>query len=441
MSRTIAVASMLLFLVPCFATAQSSCGVLIGPALLDARGTNGFGSPSPTTFIDVGRPAVMATSATQGSIDYTFLNTNPVTVKFASVYVSGNSYVVRNSSVGYQMTGQLHATELHQFPLSPSVVFQPGDLLAVILSSSDPNNSGGIAGFADNPNGIVVAAGDVTAGPVQSTFADPGVAFAANVTGIGSCNEFPAPEVFFPAVGDVTGLAHYTTDVRILTLLSGAITQPGTDVRMQWTLRDRTQGAVAVSQGSAVASKVTRTGATLGAISGIAPPYLGTLTVAFPDYYSLYDARRPPAAILGRVAANARIAANTASGESASTVPAVSCNQIGHQVAVAFHVPANHRLNVGIASAQLNSCGIFKPATLVHVNVNGGTDVPIPMPGESIQLNDVTGSNSVLPDAKGLTDGVIYVTVDDEASRIVAYTSVLDNGSQSSNITLGLVTR
>ncbi|MGZ7041511.1 MAG: hypothetical protein ACXVH7_06960, partial [Thermoanaerobaculia bacterium] len=77
----------------------------------------------------------------------------------------------------------------------------------------------------------------------------------------------------------------------------------------------------------------------------------------------------------------------------------------------------------------------------VVARVNDGANVIIAMPAETFQLDNITGPNSPLPGAIGLTDGVVYLTVMDEASRIVAYSSLLDNTSQSATLTYGTVVR
>jgi hypothetical protein len=243
-----------------------------------------------------------------------------------------------------------------------------------------------------------------------------GVAMAVAAQGT-ACGVVPAAEVFLPVVGDVNGRAHYSTDV---SLFAPAATS------VSWTIRDRTSDANA-------ATRISGSGPANGTLAGLPPSYLGSMTISVPG------ARRGRAT--DDVNATARIVARIDVGETGSSIGAVSCDRIGHSIAVPFHVVAGHRVNIGVASAQLNSCGVFKPSTAVAVRVNDGASVTIAMPAETIQLDDITGASSPLSDARGLTDGVVYLTVTDEASRIVAYASLLDNASQSATLTIGNVIR
>jgi hypothetical protein len=121
---------------------------------------------------------------------------------------------------------------------------------------------------------------------------------------------------------------------------------------------------------------------------------------------------------------------------------AVGCHGIGRRFLVPFHVTPNHRLNIGIASAQIASCGVSAPAKAVTIRVLQpipGSIVTVPMPGESTQLNNVTSPGSVVPDAIGLTDGIFEVRVADEASRILVYTVLQDNVSQDTAAGYGLI--
>jgi hypothetical protein len=89
-----------------------------------------------------------------------------------------------------------------------------------------------------------------------------------------------------------------------------------------------------------------------------------------------------------------------------------------------------------------STCGVFTPAKAVVVEVNDFADnVLVQMPAESLQLDDITGPASPLASARGLSDGVVRVTVVDEATRIVGYAAVIDNTSNAGTITIGRVDR
>ena len=178
----------------------------------------------------------------------------------------------------------------------------------------------------------------------------------------------------------------------------------------------------------------------VGTLNGLPDAYVGSMTLSVPGYNGKYK-NNDTLRLSDDAIATARITARIPLGETGSSINGVSCERIGHVIAVPFHVTANHRVNIGIASAQLNSCGIFKPATSVVARVNDGASVLVAMPAETFQLDNITGPNTPLTDAIGLTDGVVYITVTDEASRIVAYSSLLDNTSQSATLTYGTVVR
>src|SRR4029078_6048359 len=102
-----------------------------------------------------------------------------------------------------------------------------------------------------------------------------------------------------------------------------------------------------------VATVVTGTSSPVGAISSLPASYLGSMTLSAPS------AAPRGTRVSDRASAVARITADIAAGETGSSIGAVSCEQLGHTIAVPFHVTAGHRVNIGIASAQLNSCSIY----------------------------------------------------------------------------------
>jgi hypothetical protein len=108
-------------------------------------------------------------------------------------------------------------------------------------------------------------------------------------------------------------------------------------------------------------------------------------------------------------------------------------------VKIPINVPPNHRMNVGIASAPLTSCGIYADATSVDIAVDNGAFVTVLMPNGSIQLDDVTGKLSTI--APNKTTGLITIRVRDDAARIAAYASVIDNQSEAASVTLATVER
>ncbi len=60
------------------------------------------------------------------------------------------------------------------------------------------------------------------------------------------------------------------------------------------------------------------------------------------------------------------------------------------------------------------------------------------MPAQSIQLNNITALDSPLPSLAAAIDAVVTIEVTDNASRIAAYLSVLDNRSQDSVVITGI---
>ena len=182
----------------------------------------------------------------------------------------------------------------------------------------------------------------------------------------------------------------------------------------------------------------------VSALLGAAPPFFGTLTIAFPA-----PAGFPISAGLGNndavVSMGSTISAVTAAcsgGETGATLAGVGCRGIGKRIQIPFHLRPNHRLHIGVASAFLPACGATHPATSVIVRLQQpfvGSEVRVPMSGESLQLNNITDPGSAIPGALGLTDGVIEVRVTDESTRIIGYVVTVDNTAQDSSPSYGLI--
>ena len=387
------------------------------------------------TFIDVSHPAPALYAYPSIRFAYRFSSNQPVAMLFATVRAEGQTYrIIDQSHVDFffPTTGvPLGTLEVREMVFDHPLVFDKGDMFAVISRAP-----GGVQGLpvygSTSPQGILVSNSDLgTAGTLDvSKFRSIRAAsFGAALQTTIPCAQLPVPELFIPVVGDIQGLAHYSTEVSVFT---GPL--PRAEV-IDWAIRDRTRNPNAPSliTGSTPMSSFTAT------VDGLPASYVGTMTLAFP-FYALRQQEAETPNLSDEVTATARITARIPLGETGSSINAVSCEKIGHTIAVPFHVTPGHRVNIGIASAQLNSCGIFRPATSVVATVNGVSRA-IAMPAESIQLDNITAEGSPLPDAIGLTDGVVTFTVTDEASRIVAYSSLLDNTSQSATLTYGTVIR
>jgi len=381
--------------------------------------------PGTVTIIDRTKPSANLFPAPVGMIRYKFPDSRAVSILFASLHVLGSTYRINDYFGSFQIAATpgipFGTPEVRTFTFHHPLVFDRGDVFAVVIRPAEGTSSGLVMYESSPPSGVLIGSVDIgQQGSVGISQLRPvrGVAMAAFARG-NACGEVPAPELLLPVVGDITGRAHYSTDVSLYAPVDSTLT---------WTIRDRLRdaGAPTLINGSAASN---------GSLAGLPPSYLGSMTLSVP-------------ALRGRgtrasddVSATARITARTALGETGSAITAVSCERIGHTIAVPFHVAPGYRVNIGIASAQLNSCGIFKAATAIIARVNDGAPVTLAMPAESIQLDDVTGDNTTLQDARGLTDGVVYLSVTDEAARIVAYSSLLDNTSQSSTLTIGSVIR
>lgn len=405
----------------------------------------------PATYIDTNRPALAHVAADTATFSFQFETSNPVTVRFASFQPSGSTYAVRNASAPLVVTPfgtrpGVQYPEVVQLPLNPPLVFEPGDVLGVVVTPPAGQPPLLPVARGEGTTGTIVAltSDAVKNGPVDirsgGTLPIAHSLMSAFVTGTVGCADIPSPEVILPVTGDLTGRAHYTTDVSVY--ISSALPTINS-WPVDWTIRDRLKdpnGATAVN-GSAMAQRAGQFfGDTQATLTSLPSNYLGPMIVRLPGASFIY-AFDPMKRFSDDVTATARIMAQGPAGEVGSSVQGVSCERIGHVISVPFHRNANQRVNIGIASAQLASCGVFAPATVVLMTVRDTNEVGIPMPAESIQINDITSPGSPLPDAVGLTDGVVRIAVLDEAARIVAYASVVDNTSQAATITVGRVER
>lgn len=387
----------------------------------------------PETFIDQSRPATAAMDVSE--IDFRMtLAAAPFSVRFVAFNPSGTSYTARNVSASMSFTPALFGvSQLYTATLNPPLHFQAGDLLGATFSSAGggglaiahlPGRTGYLGFRSDAPagtqlarDGAAISAGDVA------------LAMEAPVTA--PCEQLPQPEIFLPAVGDVVGAAHFTTDV-----IAHFRPRDGSAgvLPVQFTLRDRLGGNPRIATAtlnSSIGSAIHPD--SLTTLLSVPPPYFGSLDITFDGAVPGTETRAMSAA------ANISAPATAGGGFTGSAIAGVSCDGIGHEIAIPFHVSANHRLNIGIASAQLHSCGIFAPATSAEVWVNDGPHVVVPMPGESTQIGDITGSGGTPYGSIGVTDGVVFIRVTDEATRIAAYGSLLDNASQDSSVFLGTI--
>lgn len=415
--------------------------------LSDAGVTGGLFNGNPATFIDLNRPAVAHVVVDTVSFEYLFQH-NQLTVQFASFTPSGRKYVVRNATAPMTITAfglpfNVSYPEVHQVPLNPPLVFEPGDVLGMSITPAADETPELPILRGEGSAGTLVTSGDaIKSGSADLTtptvFPEGRSIMGAFAGGVVGCSKLPDPQLIVPVTGDVTGRVHYTTDVSIY--LSPAI-PAAASIPVQWSVRDRLSnpGAPTIFGGTVNATPV-KFRDSFATVTGLPPNYLGPMTLTVSNAGPMYTAN-PIVRFSDDAVATARIAAQGPQGDTGSSVPAVSCDRVGHVIAIPFHRTANQRVNIGVASAQLASCGVFQPAKAFFVEVNDGSDLTIAMPAESIQLDDITGEASPLPEAKGLTDGVVRVAVTDEAARIVAYASVIDNTTQAGTITVGRVER
>jgi hypothetical protein len=428
--------------------AQTTCNgsrllTVGGPIRLDVPAFN-VTLPDPTapeTVVDVSHPALTRYATPTVIFEYAFPDTRPISIYFAAVRPEAQSYTVDDQTPVFQVAAQSASSvgrvEVRQILLDHPLVFDAGELLAIEVMPASGTSSGLVFYDSPSPQGVLVGNIRLTqtgAAALSDLASIRSTAVAVNMAATVACGVVPAPELFIPDVGDIQGLAHYVTDVTLFAV-SPTFSAP---VTANWTIRDRQQNPNAVTL---INGTATTGSSGLGTFTTLpTTSYFGTMTISFPGYNGLYQTN-DTSRLSDDVTATARIVARIPLGETGSSINGVSCEKIGHVIAVPFHIVPNHRVNIGIASAQLNSCGIFKAATSVLVSVNGGAPVTIAMPAESIQLNDITATNSPLPGAAGLTDGVVTITVTDEATRVVGYSSLLDNTSQSATLNYGTVVR
>jgi hypothetical protein len=373
----------------------------------------------------------MAMSVTQ--VVFSYNSPSAFSVRFLVVRPEGTNYRVVDRSAQLPFTPPASGMNVYSANLAAPLAFQLGDVLGV---TSYGSGSIGL-GIAERAGALSTFAGELATGSVTGrdsrTLLFGENSIAAEVSASINCSDAPAPSILLPVVGDVVGAAHFVTDVDYLMAFAccGGV-WPST-----FTLKDRLGNPGAVREVTVTvpsAMHVAFHADSLATTLGISPPFFGPLIIAIPDLNGT----------AGRgdkeMTASARITAATAScsnGETGSSLPAVGCGGIGRRLRIPFKVPPNHRLNLGIVSAQLTGCGVRNPAVSVTVNY-AGSDTVISMPGESTQIGDITGAASPIVSARGATQGYFTIRVADEASRIAAYLSLLDNVSQDSTVTLAI---
>jgi hypothetical protein len=398
-------------------------------------------SGGAVTYIDFTRPARVPTSVDH--VDFAFVSEDglPFTVAFEVVTVSGTTYRIAAKSDPFVFTppaGTFPGVKTYAVNI-PQLSFPGGSLLGVTVMSQSPISKLGST-TSDLPGSYAYVAADPAVGRTfdrdELSLGDGARAIAAEAINstriaapIATCVAPPSVQLIVPMVGDTAGIgAHYATDVTIMTNFAG---QPSS-VFAVLSVRDRISGAVIPH---AIQNLPTRGVTPVGDLGDALQtrPFIGSLALVVQSYTGAgeYDARY--------VTAVARITGTTACGETDVTIPAVSCSGIGRVVKIPINVPPNHRMNVGIASAPMTSCGIYAEATSVDIAVDNGAFVTAPMPNGSTQLNDVTGRFSAI--APNKTTGLITIRVRDDAARIAAYASVIDNQSEAATVTLATIER
>lgn len=396
-----------------------------------------YTSATTLTYIDFTRPATDYTgSPNEVTFAYYSDDASPFQVSFSVIAARGTSYTVVaktppqtfTPAPGVPSVGPI-GTAPPQAALYTAMIsglqFAPGNFLGISVTSATPYDHL-MATTSDLPGGYAFVAGDLATGDsidrdsalkvTTATIAAEAAYTLPPPPGAGSCPAPPATQLIIPAVGDVNGAVHYTTDLTLHSVVGGAA--------VQFTLKDRVSGSVNNFLPAIGPSGVEH----LTGLPGVPPPYFGPLilTISTDDGNGAYDAKF--------LSATARIVATTASGQIGSSLQGVGCDGIGRRITIPFHVEAGQRLNVGVASAQLISCGVANPAKAVLVSVGHEAPVLMDMSAESLQWNNVTGPNSPIAAARGLNDGVITLRVVDEAARITGYASVIDNQSQDATI-------
>jgi hypothetical protein len=398
-------------------------------------------SGSAVTYIDFTRPARVPTGVNHVDFAYVAEDGLPFTVAFEAVTVSGTTYRIAAKSDPITFTppaGTFPGVTTYGVNI-PFLTFPAGSLLGVTVVTQSPFSKLGTT-TSDVPGSYAYFAADLAAGTTidrDATSLGDGARVLAveainstRITApIATCVAPPDVQLLVPMTGDTAGVgAHYATDVTILTNFAG---QPGS-IFGTLSVRDRISGTTISHNIPNIPTRgVTPAGDLGDALQ--ARPFVGPLAFAVQSYTGAgeYDARY--------VTVVARITGTTACGETDITIPAVSCSGTGRVVKIPINVPPNHRMNVGIASAPLTSCGIYADATSVDIAVDNGAFVTVLMPNGSIQLDDVTGKLSTI--APNKTTGLITIRVRDDAARIAAYASVIDNQSEAASVTLATVER
>jgi hypothetical protein len=398
-------------------------------------------SGNAVTYIDFTRPARVPTGVDHVDFAYVAEDGLPFTVAFEAVTVSGTTYRIAAKSDTFLFTppaGTFPGVKTYAVNI-PLLAFPAGSLLGVTVITQSPFSKLG-ATTSDVPGSYAYVALDPAASTTidrdAMSLGDGARAIAVEAINstritapIATCVAPPNVQLLVPMVGDTAGIgAHYSTDVTIMTNFAG---QPSS-VFGVLSVRDRISGAVSAH---AIQNLPTRGVTPVGDLGDALQtrPFVGSLALVVQSYTGggEYDARY--------VTAVARITGTTACGETDITIPAVSCGGTGRVVKIPINVPPNHRLNVGIASAPMTSCGIYADATSVDIAVDNGPFVTVAMPNGSIQLDDVTGKLSTI--APNKTTGLITIRVRDDAARIAAYASVIDNQSEAASVTLATVER
>jgi len=410
-------------------------GGAIGP-------TDSFASAAETV-IDLTRPAPAAMDVVR--IDFSYAGPDPsFSIRFLVVRPIGTRYQVVAQTADLVFPRGLPGGSAYSAQLPSSLHFEAGDFLGTVSRLTGSGQL--LATQAGDPGGYGLVRSVLSVGMSvdRDSFdfrSDSGVAAAMEAVANVSCADVPPFALIVP-VGDVigSGQTHFRSDLVLLTYLpccSGAL-------QVSATLRDRlaTPGSVSIVEKDVtgvLASDVFHADS-VASLLGLSPPFFGTLTLAVP--FSQNSAGENWENV---ITGNSTISAATTScsgGQTGSTLPAVGCRGVGRRILLPFHAAANHRLNIGIASAFLPDCGATHPATNVIVRLLEpfrGAEVSIPMPGESTQLGGVTSAGSLISAAIGVTDGVFEVRVTDEATRILAYIATIDDTSQDGAPYYGLI--
>ena len=422
----------------------SLCALLVGPTLKaqcvsSSLFVGGQVSPAfpplepfvtPALYVDFAHPATATISATRA--DVSIVGANPFIVQFLAVRPSGTTYTIlaKSGSFAVNPPGSLIPSTVitQSLELNPPLTFSRGDVLGVISSAPLAVT------YADRPGGYEVysvSTFNANVGDALSQrlgFVDR-YTIAAAVQGQVACAQVPPAELLLPAVGDVIGVAHFVTRLDAAVHFPGIVTQPSVIVILLDRLSNPDSAHILGGafnfdgSGSFHADSIATS-------LGISPPFFGPMILQFP---ATSQEGRGGKTIFATASATI-VAPNACNGgETGSVIQAVGCSGIGRAIELHFHVPPDHRANLGIVSAHLESCGVAVPATAV--TVNGSL---VQMPAQSIQLNNITALDSPLPSLAAAIDAVVTIEVTDNASRIAAYLSVLDNRSQDSVVITGI---